>query len=130
MLTCFVHLILKEKGGEAFTLEIGYSTDGKYHEGPLALDPDAPPVNGATSFRLSRLWQKTGSEKWWTLAQQFTFEESVSLPAEEYVKRLVSDDFVKVGLGNVESIVNEALDLIQAHAIPYLQRAAGSFQRQ
>src|SRR5260221_14123671 len=54
---------------ERFTIEIGWSTDHRYPENaPTTSDPDALPTGLGVCFRMSRLWQRQASEKWWELS--------------------------------------------------------------
>lgn len=120
--TFFIALIIDTKARERFTIEIGWSIDGKYRCGPTTSNPEDSSTEPAISFRLSRLWERGGKEKWWELTKQMPDNTSETLSPEEFIAQLMNDDFIQDGLKNIGPIIEEVFALISEYAIPYFDR--------
>lgn len=111
-LAFFIALLLHHQN-DAFTLEIAYNTTDNWPSDIFMLSAEDPPQDGAARFRLSRL--VPGQERhdhWWWLVAKPNPADFATFMNEEPIARASE---------RVERCVSEAVDQLDAYALPYFQ---------
>ncbi|CAI8838846.1 hypothetical protein [Methylocaldum szegediense] len=124
---CFIILVPSRKDTDEFTIEIGWSKPGRFPE--LGMRPSGRPTPERTEFeqaelvcRLSDFW--TREDVWWPVGAVAKLD--VLNPKDQMealmarVKPISPDEANEAVQGPVE----ESIDRIIAHAVPYLDEFA------
>ena len=110
---------------ETFSIEIGWS-DGRPWPLPHEwwVDADAP-VDGVGGWLgLGALWGAPNGLHEWQLSEHMPLDFVLTASPEEFVARLVDDEYVQTGVANVSAAVQDAVARVVDHALPYFRRIA------
>jgi len=124
-------ILLQMGRADEFTIELGWSRDGRFpFESMLGFPVDFPdrgiykdkPSANGFRFRLVTLWDPHGND-FWELVAKPSLDES--LRRLDLVSRGIEvDPPVDVVLGEVPRAVEDAIQKIEKYAIPYLAATA------
>ena len=133
-LTVFVSFQISQKH-DSFTTECAWSTKGRFPASMTQMFPrDIPesgirhddPIDGEFRFRLGELFAPR-QDFWWHLSPQLTIEDV--LRQQQHVIRTgnLEEEFpIEQAIARVPEAVNDALDRIVRHALPYFGEVARS----
>ncbi len=123
---CYVILVPSPKGSEEFTVDLAWSIHGRFPE--LGMRPSGRATRDRTEFgqdefacRLGSLW--TTQDVWWGLSDADPFEDALSLKALIARSKPLTP---AEALDAVQPRVQDAMEKLQTHGIPYLSEFAGS----
>ena len=115
----FILLVLDPKR-DWFTVESGWSNNGKFPADEL---PDIPTEKtcgrAAMLFRVPFLWAK--KDEWWELAPEWSDEDWDEWLFNDKER---PDEPTEVVLAKVPPVVDEVIDKIQKHLIPFFRRVS------
>lgn len=119
----FVLLVPHPKGGDQFTVELGWSTLGRFPE--LGMRPSRLPPMRSEEFReaeyICRLGEAAGgSDKWWSLERSAAPAVSVA-GALAALQAQVAPLPAAEARALVQEPVAEAMGLLQRSGVPYLE---------
>lgn len=117
---CFVILSPSPKDYDEFTVEIGWSTNSRFPE--LSMRPSGRPTNNRSEFseaeytcRLPDLLP--GLDEWWGIS-------SMSISGFKNVFNAINDSIKPISKEKAKEVVlpavNESMDLLLSHGVPYL----------
>jgi hypothetical protein len=126
---CVIILVPSRKDTDEFTIEIGWSKQGRFPE--LGMRPSGPPTPTRTEFgetefvcRLGELW--TREDVWWPFGTIVKFDPlnpKDQIAALMAMTRPISSEEANAA---VQGPVEDAIARLQTYAVPYLDEFARS----